>query len=99
MLPRSFQRFDQEEDFSGLRVVQFWGFGEGPVTAAIDDTLEGMGKSLVRGVGIGTSGELLEEGRGFGRVAGEHGLSHGEGDATVSFVVLAAVAAVGKVAG
>ena len=32
-----------------------------------------------RGVGIG--GELLEEGRGGGRVAGEQGLGHGEADA------------------
>ena len=36
------------------------------------------GRSHAR-VGIG--GELLEEGRGGGRVAGEQGLGHGEADA------------------
>ncbi len=50
-----------------------------------------------RGVGIG--GELLEEGRSGGRVAGEQGLGHGEADAAIGGVVLAAVAAVGEVAG
>ncbi len=39
------------------------------------------------------------EGRGGGRVAGEEGLGHGEADAARSVVVLAAVAAVGEVAG
>ena len=42
---------------------------------------------------------LLEEGRGLGRVAGEQGLGHGEADAAGGVVVLAAVAAVGEVAG
>lgn len=49
--------------------------------------------------GFGIGGELLEEGRGLGRVASEQGLGHGEADAAIGLVVLAAVAVVGEVAG
>ena len=47
---------------------------------------------------IGTGGQLLEEGRRGCRVAGEQGLGHGEADAAIGVVVLAAVAPVGEVA-
>ena len=47
----------------------------------------------------GSAASCCEEGRGGGRVAGEQGLGHGEGDAAFGVMVLAAVAAVGEVAG
>jgi hypothetical protein len=37
-----FQRFDQEEDFGGHRVVKIRGVGERAVAAAGDDGLEGL---------------------------------------------------------
>ena len=47
----------------------------------------------------GFGGQFFEERRGGGRVAGEQGLGHSEADAAIGVVVLAAVAAVGEVAG
>src|SRR5262249_36212296 len=62
------------------------------------DGLEGLDqREEPRGVRIG--GQFFEEGRRGSRVASEEGLGHGEADAALSVVVLAAVAAVGKVAG
>jgi len=61
-----------------------------------DDGLEDLDEGAEpRCVGIG--GELLEEGRRGGRVAGEQGLRHGEADAAIGVVVLAAVTPVGEV--
>ena len=41
------QRFEQEEDFGGHRVVQIRGVGEGAVTAAGDDGLESLDEKKV----------------------------------------------------
>ena len=98
-LPGPFQRFEQEEDFGGHRVVQIRGVGEGAVAAAGDDGLEGLDESagVTRQVGIG--GQFCEKRRGGSRVASEEVLGHGEADAAIGVVILAAVAAVGEVAG
>ena len=43
-LPGLFQRFDQEEDFGGHRVVQIGGVGEGAVAVTADDALKALDK-------------------------------------------------------
>src|SRR4051794_23174866 len=76
-LVRLLQGFDQEENFGGHRVVQIWRLGESTVAAAADDGLEGADeRDEPRGIGVG--GELLDEGRGLGRLAGEQGLGYRE---------------------
>ena len=48
------QRFDQEEDFGSHPVAQISGVGEGAVTAAGDNRLEGADEGEEpRGVGVG----------------------------------------------
>ena len=43
---RGLERFDEEEDFRGHRVVQIRGVGEGAVAAASDDDLESADENM-----------------------------------------------------
>ena len=98
-LPTFFQRLDQEEDFRGHRVVQIRGGGEGAVAAAGDDGLEGVDERAEPArfvVGCSVAGGVTQPQPGRRRaVSGSRrGLRRPGG-----VVVLAAVAAVGEVAG
>lgn len=93
-----FEGFDQNEDLGGHCVVELRGLGQGSVAAAGDDGLEDADEGEEpRGVRVG--GELLEPRGGLGCVAGEQWLGDRKGEATIEEVVLAAVTAVGEVAG
>jgi hypothetical protein len=93
-----FEGFDQEEDLGGHRVVELRGLGQGTVSAAGDDGLEGVGEAS-EASGLKSGSALLKKGRGGGRIAGEQRPGDGEGEATLGEVALAAVAAVREVAG
>ena len=87
-----------KEDFDGVPIIHIWGVGDGAVTAAGDDGPEGVDEGAETG-GLIARRFLLEQGDGLGGSTGEQRLGHGVGEPARCVVVLAAVAAVGEVAG
>jgi hypothetical protein len=95
-LQGSFKRFDHEEDFGGPGVVQIRRFGEGGVTAAGNDGLEGLDETGENSSFEARTPFFQKRGGGIS-VAGEERLGQVMAEPARWVVILAAEAPVGEI--